>query len=103
MIVLVAMTMLWSAFALNFAKSSFEVPPTVMRALEPVQHWLVSADIEAVQLTNNSLDPEEQLNSAKSGQITTPRSNSTNNFIVIQIIDKLLFVIFLILLVALHN
>lgn len=101
MIVTVALTMLWSAFALNFAKSSFEVPPTVMRALEPVQHWLVSSDIEALALTDNSLDPEEAVGSAagSKGAASTRR----NNLIVIQIIDKLLFVIFFILLIALHN
>lgn len=94
MIVLVSFTLLWSAFALNFAKSSFEVPPTIMRALEPVQHWLVSNDVEAVQLTNS--DPEE-------GPKLPSRSKPTNNLIVIQVIDKALFVLFLILVIVLHN
>lgn len=95
MMVLVAFTLLWSAFALNFAKSAFEVPPTIIRALEPVQHWLVSHDVESVQLTNSEL--EEQ----------TPKPTkavpSVRNLVVIQIVDKLFFVIFIILTFVLHN
>jgi len=70
-----------------------------MRAIEPMQHWLVSADIEAVQLTNS--DPEEGANSTANK--LTQRSKPTNNLIVIQVIDKLLFVLFLIIVIVLHN
>lgn len=103
MIVVVALTMLWSAFALNFAKSSFEVPSTVMRALEPVQHWLVSStDIEAQQLTNS--EAEVVQDSAAGGKVIAHLpGNSANNLIVIQVVDKVLFVIFFFLLIVLHN
>ena len=101
MIVLVSTTLVWSSFAVSFSRSSFEVPTTVMRAIEPVQHWLVSNDIEAVQLTNT--DPEDQLKPSTTGNNKRNQSASSTNLIVIQVIDKLIFVLFSILTIALHN
>lgn len=88
--------MLWSAFALNFHKSTFEVPNVVMSAIEPMQHFLVSNDIEAAQLTPRD-DDESKATSNAGGNL------SRTNMIVIQVIDKILFVIFLFLAIVLHN
>ena len=99
MIILTTFTLLWFAFSLNFIRSTFEIPAFVMRSIEPLQHYLVSKDIESVQLTNNDLE-----NGQTNQTSTKSRSNiSQSNLIIVQIIDKILFVLFFILIIALHN
>ena len=98
MIVLVSVTLLWSAFAVNFAKSTLEVPSVMMRTIEPVQSWLVSRDIATVQPTN--LEPEQNNSQSQNGK--SPQL-SRNKTILIQVMDKLLFALFLLLAIGLHN
>lgn len=102
MIILTTFTLLWFAFSLNFIRSTFEIPAFVMRSIEPLQHYLVSKDIESVQLTNNDL--ENGQNGQTNQTSTKSRSNiSQSNLIIVQIVDKILFVLFFILIIALHN
>ncbi|XP_075678940.1 acetylcholine receptor subunit beta-like 1 [Dermatophagoides pteronyssinus] len=99
MIILTTFTLLWFAFSLNFIRSTFEIPAFVMRSIEPLQHYLISKDIESVQLTNNDLE-----NGQTNQTSTKSRSNiSQSNLIIVQIVDKILFVLFFILIIALHN
>ena len=98
MIVLVSVTLFWSAFALNFAKSSFKIPSVIMRALEPVRGWLTSPEIEADHLTESCYDR----NNARS-QLESDSQFSFQILIVIQVLDKLLGALFLILSICLHN
>lgn len=94
MVVLTSVTLVWFAFSISFIDSTFEVPQMVMRGIEPIQQWLVRPDVESEQLTE--LDPE---NPAK------PKStiNPTSNRIFVQVIDKILLVLFFILMIVLHN
>lgn len=89
--------MLWFAFSLNFIQSTFEMPPVILRTIEPVQHFFVSNDIESVQLTNN--DPENGTNVNKINKSNVSKSN----LIFVQVVDKIWFALFLILMIMLHN
>ncbi|KAH9389094.1 hypothetical protein TYRP_008448 [Tyrophagus putrescentiae] len=98
------LVLLYLGYKLGFGSLGIpRCPSPVMRALEPVQHWLVSStDIEAQQLTNS--EAEVVQDSAAAGKVVAHLpGNSTNNLIVIQVVDKVLFVIFFFLLIVLHN
>ena len=96
MVVMTAVTMLWFAFSLSFIDSTFEVPQMIVRGMEPLQKLLVHTDIESEQLTNRDLeDPTENKR--------TKRTAPVNNMIFVQVVDKLLFALFLILVIVLHN
>lgn len=99
MIAMVGVTLLWSAFGMNFVKSTLEVPTPISRALEPFQQWFVSQDIESVQLTENS-DIE---NPSTNPKPAAGSSANNNNLIFVQIADKILFGIFAVLSLILHN
>lgn len=76
-----------------------------MRSIEPIQHYLVSHDIESVQLTNNA-DLENNQNGQNNQTLAkhkTTNNISQSNLIVVQIVDKILFLLFFILIIALHN
>ena len=99
-----AFTLLWFAFSVNFIRSTFEIPSIIMRTIEPLQHYLVSKDIESVQLTNNDLENQNSGGGQHNQTLAKHKSNiSQSNLIIVQIVDKILFVLFFILIIILHN
>lgn len=77
------------------------MPPVILRTIEPVQHFFVSKDIESVQLTNN--DPESGTNTMNVNNKMAKSNISKSNLIIVQVVDKIWFALFLILMIMLHN
>ncbi|UXI18370.1 DNA replication complex GINS protein PSF2-like [Sarcoptes scabiei] len=108
MIMMTSITIIWFAFSLNFFRSSYEAPPILIRLIEPVQHLFVSKDIESVQLTENDIEnPPGTIVDATLGKSShqTNRSDSVMKvkLILIQVIDKLLFILYFMAMIFLHN
>lgn len=93
MITVVTVSMLWTSFAINFAKSTFEIPQSVVQVFKPMESWLVNHDSDRAQLTEPGEVDETQ----------TAKRPVKSNTIFIMIVDKLLFTLFLLLTVIMHN
>ena len=100
MVVFVACTLLWSTFASHLVASGhLELPPKVIKVIEPLSPWLVSNDVEAMSLAKLA-NADDQ---ASSSSATQHRKTMPNNVMFVQIVDKILFALFLLLAIVLHN
>lgn len=118
MLVLVCLTLLWSAFALNFAaQSAYSLPTSIMERLTPMHKFLVRGgagnDGDTQRLTLESPDDDVEGGGGGGGgemkrsSATAPAGSSNSpqppNLIAIQVVDKILFALCLLLIVVLHN
>lgn len=106
MIVLIAATIMWLFIGRLLVNVKLTLPFNVSQALGPARVWMSLTsrnDNEAVQLTSNGLDEGDLLEQGQRVQNQAKSALNSDSLVVIFVIDKVLFVLFLFVIIVLHN